>query len=371
MCMSTSTILDDIKQPIAESDAAKWSYISLLFSFFYFFPLFVAFNTYSISKVAVTIAMYAVFIGLFMLTVRNVGKNTVVPIGAIIALASLGAGIHSGTNVLFGYAAFFSGYYFRTKASNYFLIANLACQLLSVYLYDLVFAYYIGPALALTISLHIYGRFSRKETQNYLRQQQQNQQIESLAAIAERERIARDMHDLLGHSLSSLALKSELAQKLIDKGEVAKASDEIDQVAQLARITLSEVREAVTGLKQKSLSAGIEKLIEQLKSLGFETELLFELDSTSAELESVLLILSKEWVTNILRHSNGDSVLIKLTKLANSLVLEIKDNGLANKISEGNGITGMRARVAEFDGKFSLDTTEGVKLTITLPCENS
>ena len=112
-----------------------------------------------------------------------------------------------------------------------------------------------------------------------------------------------DMHDLLGHSLSSLALKSELSEKLIEKGNIELAQQEISEVAELARSTLSEVRQAVTGLKLQSLNGGIEKLSEQLQHLGFKTTLDVAPIQVDASMESTLLMLCKEWVTNILRHS--------------------------------------------------------------------
>ena len=121
--------------------------------------------------------------------------------------------------------------------------------------------------------------------------------------------------NLLGHSLSSLALKSELAEKLINKGKSEAAQSEIQQVAQLARQTLSEVRQAVTGLNKQSLKSTISELSDELTNLGYETEQNIQIPTLSAKTESTLSMLCKEWVTNILRHSSGNKVFVEISQL--------------------------------------------------------
>jgi len=362
-----NNIENDITKPISGGPTAKWSYISLIFSLFYFFPVVINYDRYSLFSLAVVLAIYSLFLIFFLIAVNKAGVSARLPIVLIILVSALGAGHYSGTNSLFGFASFFSGYYFRTKESLLFLLFSLMTQLSSAYAFDLMTIYYLGPGCAVAISLHIYGRFSRKETLHYLKQEQQNQQIEQLAAIAERERIARDMHDLLGHSLSSLALKSELAQKLIDKGRSEQAREEISQVAQLARETLSEVREAVTGLKQQSLDTGLNQLAEKLQHLGFDIKLSHSDETFNAKVESVLLMVCKEWVTNILRHSNGNKASIDTNVEGGKVILTVKDNGTVKQITPGNGIKGIQSRVSELSGTVEIESKDGVKLTVILP----
>lgn len=365
--MTSNKVVTDILQPIANSSAAKWSYISLFYSLFYAFPVFLNFDRYGSLDLAIIFAAYLVFIILFIITTRLVARLAAIPIGFIILLGGVSSSINSGANVLFGYAAFFSGYYFKAKTAYSLLTANLLVQFIAAYSFDLISIYFLGPGIAVGLSLFIYGVFSRKDTINLLNEQRQNEKIENLAAIAERERIARDMHDLLGHSLSSLALKSELAQKLMDKGESSRARQEITEVAEIARETLAEVREAVTGLKKQSLQTGLSDLVEKLHSLGFKTRFEMTLPQLSAQLESTLLILSKEWVTNILRHSNGDDVEIRLLQHEQSIKLNIKDNGKVKNIRPGNGISGMQSRVTELGGELEIKNDKGVELSLFLP----
>lgn len=360
--------ITEIGTPIAQTPAAKWSYISLIFSLFYFFPLVVNFKYYSTVDLILSGVAYIAFVCLFLLTARRVGRAAFYPIVATITLAATVSSFHSGANTLFGFASFFSSYYFKKRIANTLLIANLSTQLITAFVFDLMFVYYLGPSIAVTVSLYIYGMFSRKETLHFLNNQVKNEQLEQLAAIAERERIARDMHDLLGHSLSSLALKSELAEKLIAKEKYEQAKREINQVANLARETLSEVRQAVTGLKKQSLSSGVEHLKDELEHLGFKTKAQVDLAQLPAKVESTVFMLCKEWVTNILRHSKGDSVNISLKQDAKFIHLEITDNGELKSLVPGNGIQGIKSRVAELNGTVNINHSSGVALQVQIPC---
>jgi two-component system, NarL family, sensor histidine kinase DesK len=353
--------------PIANTGAAKWSYFSLVFSVFYFFNIIASYDRFSQNELLVAFAIYAAFIVLFFQATKLSGKAVVRPIVAIIILSAVGASINPGTNALFGYAAFFTGYYFIRRHAIILLVFNIAAQLSSAVALDLVTPYYLGPSMACTLSLMVYGIFSQKEYIHVCIQRKKNQQIEQLAAIAERERIARDMHDLLGHSLSSLALKSELAEKLADKQQFDAAKKEMAAVAELARQTLSEVRYAVTGLKQKGLRGSLEKLSNELQHMGFEIQSFVDETNLSPMTESTLIMISKEWITNILRHSNGKSVSIAVNADSEYVRLNIGDNGIATNITPGNGIEGMRTRVEELGGTLEISRQDGVKLAVSIP----
>jgi len=353
--------------PIANTGMAKWCYFSLVFSVFYFFNLIASFDLYTSKRLMLAFAIYAAFIILYFQATRLTGKAVILPIVGIILLSAVGASINPGTNALFGYAAFFSGFYFSRKQAVMLLLINLAAQVTSALMLDLLTPYYLGPSLACSLSLFIYGVFSQKEYFHVCLQFKKNQQIEQLAAIAERERIARDMHDLLGHSLSSLALKSELAEKLADRGQFDTAKKEMSEVAELARQTLSEVRLAVTGLKQRGLNGSLEKLTSELQNMAFETQFYMDVKNLPSMIESTLIMLSKEWITNILRHSKGNNVSISITTESDNVKLNICDNGKTSNMKPGNGIEGMCSRVAELGGTLNINHDNGVKLNVVIP----
>ena len=364
------TLTDDKSfsiEPIAKTGAAKWSYFSLVFSMFYFFNILASFDRFTNNQLMIALVIYISFIILFIKAIRSTGKSVLWPIIAIILLSALGASINPGTNALFGYAAFFSGYYFLRKYAVMLLILNITAQISSALILDLFSPYFLGPSLACSLSLFVYGVFSQKEYIHVCLQEKKNQQIEQLAAIAERERIARDMHDLLGHSLSSLALKSELAEKLANKEQFDAAKKEMSEVAALARQTLSEVRFAVTGLKLKGLKGSLLKLTNELKNMKFDTQCYIDASNLPPMVESTLIMLSKEWITNILRHSKGDSVSIVVSVEANNVKLNIGDNGQIANMEAGNGIDGMRSRVNELGGTIMIKHEQGVKLEVVIP----
>jgi two-component system sensor histidine kinase DesK len=358
-------------EPIIRTGAAKWSYFSLVFSAFYFFNLIASYDRYNINELLISGGIYIVFILLYIQAIRTTANDAIKPIVAIILLSSCAAYINPGANALFGYAAFFTGYYFLPNRAFLLLTFNILGQLISAFAFDIVSIYYLGPSLACTLSLFVYGVFSQKEYLHIRAQEKKNQQIEQLSTIAERERIARDMHDLLGHSLSSLALKSELAEKLADKQQFDAAKKEISEVAELARQTLTEVRYAVTGLKQKGLVGVLDKLTKQLKHMNFDTQTNIQVGKLPAKVESTLIMLSKEWITNILRHSKGDQVSIIINSTSKSVNMTITDNGNITKFTAGNGIEGMRSRVAEFSGYIDITHTDGVKLKVIIPIDIS
>jgi two-component system sensor histidine kinase DesK len=364
------TLTDDKSfsiEPIAKTGAAKWSYFSLVFSMFYFFNILASFDRFTNNQLMIALVIYISFIILFIKAIRSTGKSVLWPIIAIILLSALGTSINPGTNALFGYAAFFSGYYFLRKYAVMLLILNITAQISSALILDLFSPYFLGPSLACSLSLFVYGVFSQKEYIHVCLQEKKNQQIEQLAAIAERERIARDMHDLLGHSLSSLALKSELAEKLANKAQFDAAKKEMSEVAALARQTLSEVRFAVTGLKLKGLKGSLLKLTNELKNMKFDTQCYIYASNLPPMVESTLIMLSKEWITNILRHSKGDSVSIAVSVEANNVKLNIGDNGQIANMEAGNGIDGMRSRVNELGGTIMIKHEQGVKLEVVIP----
>jgi len=338
--------------PIANTAVAKWSYFSLIFSIFYFFNVIANFEAYSVANLAVIAFIYLTFIALFILITRaNEGKAALL-ILLVILLSGMGAYFTPGTSALFGYAAFFSGFYFSKSQGLILFLANIVTQFLAAYIFNYWSPFFLGPTLVISSSLFVYGVFSQKEFVFNAEQDEKNQQIEQISTIAERERIARDMHDLLGHTLSSLALKSELSQKLMEKKQFEMAAQEIGEVASLARTCLSEVRHAVSGLKQTGLSAKIISLGKELDAMNFNVTTDIQYKKLDAKTESALIMIFKEATTNILKHSNGNEVHFAIKQTDDDLKVTISDNGTVSNIKIGNGLQGIKSRVEELDGTF-------------------
>jgi two-component system, NarL family, sensor histidine kinase DesK len=194
-----------------------------------------------------------------------------------------------------------------------------------------------------------------------------NEEIENLAKVAERERIARDLHDVLGHTLSVITLKSELAGKLVDR-DPQRAGQEIREVEQISRQALSDVRDAIRGYRSQGLVAELAKAKTTLETAG----LTVQCDAATtmklpAVQESVLSLAVREAVTNVVRHAQARSCRMRLEQQNGSCRLEIQDDGCGTSNGEGNGLRGMRERVEMLGGTLDRSTEAGTTLTITLP----
>jgi two-component system sensor histidine kinase DesK len=193
-----------------------------------------------------------------------------------------------------------------------------------------------------------------------------NEEIEHLATVAERERIARDLHDLLGHTLTVIALKSELAGKLIASNPSA-ASAEIAEIQQTSRKALAEVREAVLGYRSQGLSAEVDRARKALATADIK----LVCDGLPNELpiaeETVLCLAVRESVTNIMRHSEATEVWMQFRFRDGRLHVTVADNGKGGIKEEGFGLRGMRERVEALGGRLSIQSEVGTQLTIDLP----
>ena len=194
-----------------------------------------------------------------------------------------------------------------------------------------------------------------------------NEEIENLAKVAERERIARDLHDVLGHTLSVITLKSELAGKLIDR-DPQRAGKEIREVEQISRQALSDVRDAIRGYRSQGLVAELAQAKTTLETAG----LTVQCDAATtmklpAVQESVLSLAVREAVTNVVRHAQARTCRMRLEQQNGSCRLEIQDDGCGNSNGEGNGLRGMRERVEMLGGTLNRNTEAGTRIIITLP----
>ncbi|GCE28259.1 two-component sensor histidine kinase [Dictyobacter alpinus] len=201
------------------------------------------------------------------------------------------------------------------------------------------------------------------------------EEIARLAVVNERLRIARDLHDVLGHSLSLIALKSELARRLVDKVP-ARAISEIADIEQVARATLQEVREAVANYRQPTLENELHGASELLLAAGIdyqppldaELHILFP-----TTIESVLAWAVREGVTNIIRHSRAHHCTIALHRANDTVTLTISNDGVVPRSemqsTRGNGLRGLAERVEALSGtcESGLLANGLFRLTITLP----
>ncbi|UPG84713.1 sensor histidine kinase [Luteibacter aegosomatis] len=211
-------------------------------------------------------------------------------------------------------------------------------------------------------SNYLYVRSVRRDLELRLSQAE----VRRLATLAERERIGRDLHDLLGHTLSLITLKSELAKRLA-LVDPARAQQEMDEVERVARHTLGEVRSAVTGLRAGDLASELVSARVMLEASGItlQTSLPERLDLPESVQASLALVL-REAVTNIHRHSQASTARVDITRNGKDFSMRISDNGRGGLAAHGNGVSGMRERVRQIGGTLAIDSPakQGTTLTV-------
>jgi two-component system sensor histidine kinase DesK len=194
-------------------------------------------------------------------------------------------------------------------------------------------------------------------------------EVRRLAATAERERIGRDLHDLLGHTLSLVAIKSELAKRLA-LAEPARAQREMAEVERVARHALTEVRAAVTGMRHSDLAAELvsARLMLEASGVALEGELPDGL-ALPEQIEAPLALVMREAATNIHRHARATRASVAFSINGNGIDMQIGDNGRGGLAAHGNGVSGMRERVRALGGTLSIDSPprRGTVLSIRVP----
>ena len=190
----------------------------------------------------------------------------------------------------------------------------------------------------------------------------------ALAAVAERERIARDLHDVLGHTLSVIVLKAELAGRLVER-DPQRAAAEIGDVERTARTALAEVREAIGGYRARGLAAEIETARRALDAAGVTLTVENEMGDAklTATTETVLALALREAVTNIVRHAQAKNCRLRFVTENGRQRLFVEDDGEHAVTREGNGLRGMRERVEALGGSMRLERERGTRLFIELP----
>jgi two-component system, NarL family, sensor histidine kinase DesK len=197
---------------------------------------------------------------------------------------------------------------------------------------------------------------------------QAQEEVARLAASEERLRIARDLHDLLGHSLSLIVLKSELAGRLAERGS-ERAVAEINDIESVAREALVEVRDAVTAYRQRGLSGELDGARAAMEAAGTQVTVRLAGTPLSEALDGLLGWAVREGATNVIRHARATRCEIEVTCDGESTVLEIVDDGRgAMPYGPGSGLTGLTERVEAAGGTVSAGPGEtGFALRVAVP----
>lgn len=319
-----------------------------------------------------TLLSIAVFLPLFFYGHWHCGSRRLAATAAIAALGFALAPLNTCSNTYLIYAGGIlgaSGLGLRTSMSIIF--AGLAAYALELWLLQWPMEY-AALSVALTgivaTAIGAANHFHREKRLRQAELQLSHDEVRRLGALAERERIGRDLHDLLGHTLSLITLKSELAVKLFDRDSPA-ARREIVDVERVARDALGQVRRAVSGIRTAGLSAELASARLLLESSDIRLDYALPDRGLPVEVETVFALTVREAVTNIQRHARATRARVQVGIEAGEARLVVADDGLGATIVPGNGLAGMRERLQLLGGHLAIESVrgKGTRLTAGLP----
>jgi two-component system sensor histidine kinase DesK len=188
-------------------------------------------------------------------------------------------------------------------------------------------------------------------------------ELAKLAAENERIRIARDLHDLLGHSLTTITVKAGLARRL-GAADPPRAIEQIAEVEELSRRALAEVRAAVSTYRDVTLTGELARGRELLRAAGVVADLPTATDVVEPQYQELFGWAVREGLTNVVRHAHARTCAVRLTPSA----VEITDDGVGSTAQVGNGLTGLRERVMAVGGSIDVGPLQpaGWRLAVSL-----
>lgn len=349
---------------VDESVLDVWPVFNLIYLFFVFLPLLFL-PEVPASTLLVTLAAVGVFLPIYAAGYRVQGRARILACPAMAAIGFALIPINPGGNSFLLYAMGHAAHCLPAVAA-----LAVAAALLMGMAIEIAWVGHHWANLAITVVIGavvmfgvLFARASQRRTAELRLSQDE---VKRLARVNERERIGRDLHDLLGHTLSLIALKSELAGKLFER-DPAAARAEIGDVERVAREALGEVRRAVAGMRAPGLEAELARARLALSSGEVSLGGALEPVALEPEAETALALGLREAVTNVLRHARARRVDVALRGADGWAVLEIADDGRGGPIRDGHGLGGMRERLEALGGDLSIEAGDGTRLRLRVP----
>jgi len=321
---------------------------------------------------AITMGSIVVFLPLYFAQFSQGRGHPARALALNAAIALLGFAllpINPGANTYVIFSAAGAPFALKPRAAAQYLLALIAVVAVEMFLVPPFYRYWMGlPTIILVATIGGTNIYQAERLRQAAKLRRAQEDVEEMAKVAERERIARDLHDLLGHTLSVITLKSELASKLADI-DPKRAAEEIREVERVSRETLTEVRRAVEGYGQHGLKGELHNAGRALHAAGVRLEIQAAPLELPPKPETVLAMALREAITNVVRHARATRCHLRLEADGRVVTLTVEDDGRGGAVVEGSGLTGMRSRVAHLGGSVEIDGRNGMRLRVTVPSD--
>jgi two-component system, NarL family, sensor histidine kinase DesK len=349
-----------------------WDFVWIIYSVFFFIEPFSRHDTrYWIQFGIVYTIFVAIYTGLVVYPSRRHSYLLLIALGL---LALYYYPRNQGASGMFVFVAAFVPFVTASLTASALTITATCAAILTEALYYHFNPYSWGFPLGFSIAVGCTNIFMAQRIRANFKLQMAQEEIEQLAKLAERERIARDLHDVLGHTLSVIVLKSELAGRLFSRNP-ERAAAEIADVEHIAREALTEVREAIRGYRAEGLAAEVRRAQSVLDAAGVTLACHDIPPALSPTEESVLSLVLREAVTNIVRHAQASHCTLRFEETDGQTLLVVEDDGRGGVREDGNGVRGMRERIEALGGHFAVNAANGAgqhgtRLTIQIPASH-
>jgi two-component system, NarL family, sensor histidine kinase DesK len=293
-------------------------------------------------------------IGAVLVIVGELGTDRTKIIAVIFTLLGVATiWFISTATVFFIYAAAFAAGSSSRRTARRWFIALSVLLLVIAALSPVDMPFRLGAFAAPIVLVWLIGNSVTTEAENLresARLRVDNVRIERLATLGERERIARDLHDLLGHTLTGIVVRAQLIRK-VAVSDPARAAAEAADLEAIARDALAEVRAAVSGWRHHALDAEIDIARDVLTAAGVELRVYTDTNvSMSPAVEAAVALAVREAVTNVVRHADARVCRIGIVTAGDDVRLTVADDGRGAGAPDGSGLSGMRERITALGG---------------------
>lgn len=335
----------------------------LVYLVFFFVPmLFQPLGPWDVGAAALAIA---VFIPLHYLGFNAPPLLRIATIAGFMVLATATAPFINGNSVFFVYAAASAGFLRPVRLSTLVFVIAAIVYLAGAWAFER-HPFEISVAMLIAIIVWV-SCFSTSEG---IYESERAERARALdlqqASLIERERIARDLHDLLGHTLTLVSLKADLVERLVES-DPQRARRELQSLQSSSREALADIRATLSGLTVTTVEAELKNAISALDTAGISLQIRGDVPQLNAPQDAAFGLMLREAITNVIRHSSASAVEIRFAREDGVYSLAVSDNGEAAAVQEGNGLNGLRRRLEQVGGMLTVRQRDGVHLRAMVP----